>query len=106
MYMPGMFGKDPLKNMLSLLILKHKLVLSWHRLIDYVASEHPHSLVGVHVSGVHQVGTRIETTTIGDADSETLYFKLLIEYSRTRHACFLAEIFRCGTEYTICFGLP
>jgi hypothetical protein len=34
---------------------------------------------------------------------ETTYFKLLDEYSRTRHRCFLAEMFRTGPEYTVCF---
>jgi len=34
---------------------------------------------------------------------ETTCFKLLDEYSRTRHRCFLAEMFSTVSEYTLCF---
>lgn len=36
---------------------------------------------------------------------ETQLFKLLDDYSRARHRCFLSEMFlsKQGTEYTLCF---
>ncbi len=34
---------------------------------------------------------------------ETICFKLLDDYARAHHGCFLAEMFSSGTAYTICF---
>ncbi len=34
---------------------------------------------------------------------ETTCFKLLDQYSRTHHRCFLSEMFPTGSEYALCF---